>query len=323
MRFTDNVSRILAEVDPYAQERSEGPPTAFGRAKQLAMASGAAVDLLVCDYLGSRSGGVFLDEQTLRESRDDYVRQMKEWLEQQADSLRESGIRVNARVDWHAPRYESILKNAKAANADLIIRAARQHSRLDRLLFAATDWELVRRAPQILWLVKKNLDPLSKGVRVLAAVDPVHPEEKKQGLDRKLVTVAAYIAGLFGGSLHLFHAWKPGAAVAPAAAASHHGAVPMMRMSSEVMSELEKRRENEMRKLAGFAGISEDEVHLVAGNVRDALDEVVLSRNIDIVVAGAVSRGRLERLLIGSTAEEILDHVHCDVVVVKPDDFPQ
>ena len=42
---------------------------------------------------------------------------------------------------------------------------------LGTLFFGATDWELIRRAPQLLWLCKKALDPLSGGLRVIAAVD--------------------------------------------------------------------------------------------------------------------------------------------------------
>jgi universal stress protein E len=38
---------------------------------------------------------------------------------------------------------------------------------------------------------------------------------------------------------------------------------------------------------------------------------------------GAVSRSALERMLIGQTAEQVLDAVDCDVLVVKPPDFPQ
>jgi universal stress protein E len=37
------------------------------------------------------------------------------------------------------------------------------------------------------------------------------------------------------------------------------------------------------------------------------------------VVIGAVSRSRLDRVLIGNTAERVLDKLECDVLVVKPD----
>jgi universal stress protein E len=36
---------------------------------------------------------------------------------------------------------------------------------------------------------------------------------------------------------------------------------------------------------------------------------------------GAVSRSRLERLLIGNTAEHVLDELDCDVLIVKPPGF--
>lgn len=36
---------------------------------------------------------------------------------------------------------------------------------------------------------------------------------------------------------------------------------------------------------------------------------------------GAVSRSGLKRLLIGNTAEQIVDDLGCDVLVVKPREF--
>jgi len=38
-------------------------------------------------------------------------------------------------------------------------------------------------------------------------------------------------------------------------------------------------------------------------------------------VIGAISRSRLESALIGHTAERLLDHVPCDLLIVKPDGF--
>jgi len=41
----------------------------------------------------------------------------------------------------------------------------------------------------------------------------------------------------------------------------------------------------------------------------------------DIVVMGAVSRSRLQRIFVGNTAERVLDHLPCDVLIVKPTEF--
>lgn len=316
------VRKILADVNPERWIERGSSLLSIDRARQLAIASGASVDLFACDSAGSMADGVLFDNESVASARIEYMQELQNWLESQAAPLREEGGEVKCHVEWHSPRYEAILAKAREVEADLIVRAARSHGRIDRLFFGATDWELIRRAPQLLWLCKKALDPLSSGLRVLAAVDPSHPEEKKAGLDRKLVEVGGSIVELFGGSLHLFHAYRPGVMVAPIASATHQGAVPVMRLSSELAGELEKHRKAELRKLSESAGIPDDHVHLVAGNTSEALEELVMQLEIDVVVAGAVSRGRLERLLIGSTAEAILDDVHCDVVIVKPDGFP-
>jgi universal stress protein E len=36
---------------------------------------------------------------------------------------------------------------------------------------------------------------------------------------------------------------------------------------------------------------------------------------------GAISRNRWKRLFIGATAERTLDHLPCDLLIVKPDWF--
>jgi universal stress protein E len=51
------------------------------------------------------------------------------------------------------------------------------------------------------------------------------------------------------------------------------------------------------------------------------LPRLVATRKVDVLIMGAVSRSLLERPVIGSTAERIIDHVDCDVFIVKPAGF--
>ena len=69
--------------------------------------------------------------------------------------------------------------------------------------------------------------------------------------------------------------------------------------------------------LAGYA-IPQDRVHLGEGDTREVLIASIEELHADIVVMGAVARGALQRMLLGSTAELILDHVPCDLLIVKP-----
>ena len=55
-----------------------------------------------------------------------------------------------------------------------------------------------------------------------------------------------------------------------------------------------------------------------SGDARQLIPEFAERCRASLVVMGAVSRSRLRQLLIGSTAESVLDRLECDVLVVKP-----
>ncbi len=61
--------------------------------------------------------------------------------------------------------------------------------------------------------------------------------------------------------------------------------------------------------------------HLVEGPIQGAIESVARRTRASIVVMGAISRRGLRRLFIGNTAERLLGHLDCDVLVVKPPGF--
>jgi universal stress protein E len=58
--------------------------------------------------------------------------------------------------------------------------------------------------------------------------------------------------------------------------------------------------------------------HLIESPVDEALPEITEKEGAWVIVMGAISRGGLERVFIGSTAERVLDRLPCDVLIVKP-----
>lgn len=306
---------IVVELDPRRQDQP-----ALARIGQLPVDAETAIELLVCDT-GESPSTALGPAANLEAARQQYASELDEWLQARAAELAEMDTavgKVTTRIVWHRPRYEAILDRAERAGADLIMRSAHYHSKLERLLVSATDWELIRRAPQTVWLVKKMPAGEQNGLRVLAAVDPFHAEEKELGLDRRVLAAASRIAG--GGKRpQLFHAWQPGLAMAPAVAASPHVPTPIIRVDPDLTERLREQRQHALASLADEFDVPREQIHLVEGAVTDALDELVDSLGIDVVVAGGISRGRIERLIVGNTAEAILEQVDCDVVIVKRD----
>jgi nucleotide-binding universal stress UspA family protein len=51
------------------------------------------------------------------------------------------------------------------------------------------------------------------------------------------------------------------------------------------------------------------------------IQELVERHAADLLVMGSVSRGGIAGLLLGNTAERLLDRVHCSLLTIKPRDF--
>ena len=60
------------------------------------------------------------------------------------------------------------------------------------------------------------------------------------------------------------------------------------------------------------------EVLLEEGNVWPTLEKLVIEHEIDLIVAGTHGRGKVQKLLIGSVAEEIFRQAGCAVLTVGP-----
>jgi nucleotide-binding universal stress UspA family protein len=61
-------------------------------------------------------------------------------------------------------------------------------------------------------------------------------------------------------------------------------------------------------------------VHLVKGDPRAVIGEFASSLGIDLLVMGTVARSGVAGRIIGNTAEAVLNHMPCSMLVVKPDE---
>ena len=167
-----------------------------------------------------------------------------------------------------------------------------------------------------LLLVKPR--PLGPVPCVVAAVDPLHPRDKKATLDNRIVTCANDFAQLMGGQTHLLHVCE----TAPFILATPEAMMTPIAVSlPDLAAEIEKTHADAVRALAETHGIPRNRVHMRTGGTRQMLVESADELRADVLAMGAVSRGAIERFFVGSTAEAVLDKLSCDVLVVKAADF--
>jgi nucleotide-binding universal stress UspA family protein len=89
---------------------------------------------------------------------------------------------------------------------------------------------------------------------------------------------------------------------------------------ADITDQLENSAERELPKLAasgGCAGLSVEEL-IVHGEAASEIVRVAKERKVDLIVVSSHGRTGLGRILFGSTAEAVVRHASCPVLVVKP-----
>ena len=146
---------------------------------------------------------------------------------------------------------------------------------------------------------------------VLAAVDPDRAGAKPLQLDRKILQAGSKIAAALHGKLHAVYAYVPVPVEAYAHGTSEEA---LTRMQAETAASAREK----LRRATRSAKLPEARLHAIGRHPPDAIEQVAAQTHSSLVVMGAISRRGLKHLLFGSTAERVLDHLACDLLVVKP-----
>jgi universal stress protein E len=234
-------------------------------------------------------------------------------LEVIARPLRRKGLAVTTAVEWDFPLHEAIIRGAARFDATLIVVA--DHGSVHHMpwLLRYTDWELLRASPVPVLLVKSPR-PYRRPV-ILAALDPTHAFAKPAALDDEILRFSATLADALHGAVHAVHGYAPVPANLPPELLSNSAEL------GKKLAATKKAALDALRKVSAPFGISTARLHVVGRHPSDAVLEVATVTSSQIVALGALSRSGLERLIIGNTAEALIDRLHCDILVVKPPAF--
>lgn len=306
-----NISRIMCVIDLDADAQP-----ALQRGAWLAKQLGAELELLICYYNEYLTDGRLGSYPSLENAQEDILKGLGRRLESLAEPLRESGLKVNTTSTWDHPLFEGIVRHAIACDADMVFKDTHHHSALSRALLTNTDWNLIRTCPVPLWLVKPQ--DISAKPTIIAAIDPLHEHDKPAALDDEILVISKALAEATDAEVRAFHSYDPRIAVATATANAY---IPVSLPFDEIEKQMHEQHEKRFNEVVTFHGIDAKQSHLVAGVTHEELPEFSKSVAADVVVMGAVSRNRWKRLFIGATAERTLEHLPCDLLIVKPDWF--
>ena len=297
------IKSILVVVDP---TRDDQP--AVERAAMLAEKLGAELQLFCCHYVSLALAYPLPAAIPSYDIRSRFLSEQRERMEALANSLNTRGLKSTSDVRWEFPLDEGILRKVDETRPDLVVKDTHHHTAIGRAIFSPTDWSLMRGCHAALWLVKP--EPWPEEPKLVTAVDPFHTHDKPAALDHELLTTSLHLADKLSGTAHVVHAYSAlsylPAPLLEGAAVPVGDAAASQAYHKEGLDDLMARYD-----------LPSDQVHLLEGMPREALPAFCSQIGANLTVMGAVSRGRLQRLVIGATAEAVLDQLPSDVLILK------
>ncbi len=290
------------------------PLAALRKAAELARASGARIELIhaICDTpisLASQNLSPSALQAWMAEVRRVRHRQLQKFAQIKALD----GVHVDFTVVWDRPACNAIIRGALRSHADLVVAGTHPHTFRNRLATESVDWKLIRACPVPLLLVKSGRK--LEGSSVIVAVDPFHARAQATHLDAQMLHLGRAYAHWLKAPVHIFHAFMP---LIPVQTLPLAAAAPLMVLTPEEEATHRAQVQRRIAALARSAGIPKAAQHIQFGEVARELTAITRSTRAGLVVMGAVSRSVLGRILIGSTAERVLDKLACDVLIAKP-----
>lgn len=294
-------------------ELDNSPQVVANRAAWLAGLYGCNLHLLLCDPSSNLLRDSFLVSNEAKEIGLAIADAQQQVLTELSGSIQAvDGMSVTSAISHDRPAHDAIIASALAIEPRIVVKGTQYHSPAERATFTFTDWQLIRKLATPLWLVKHN--QWQDSPVIVAAVDPMHENDTEAGLDQIIVDAGKSLASKCGGNLVLLHTYQRLVEIG-------HEVMFKFKPVKLKIDELDKKTRAEHRQkldaLARANDIDADAVHQLPGRTSDILPTFARTRGADLVIMGAVARSSRVRHALGSTAERVLDHLHCDILIAR------
>jgi len=276
---------------------------AFERTRALALASGARVHIAAFCYSRAVAAVALASREAMERARDGYLAEARRAVGQQATYLRGLGLQVSCGADWAHPVLPEILAGTAEQQADLVIVDAVEEGLPQRLLAHAPDQQLLRRCPVPVMRVAPGDRPLPR--RVLAAVDVL--EDAARNL--RLLRDAAACALQCDAALQLAYVSEP-AALAGGDVFAGGG------VGAQLEADVLRLRREAFAAFVADAHLPGECAHFLEGPAAMTLCRFAAEQGSDLIVLGIAARSRVDRWLLGSTAEQVTRQAPCGVLAL-------
>ncbi len=247
-----------------------------------AIASGAtdtALHIYACIAESTVRKPAGMDEKVARKEEQSRI---ESWVERLAAHSRSLGLDVATEVEIHANWREAITEAVGRQSCMLAIKNMTDHSRLTRRIRETSDWRLVRNAGCPLLLVKAYARRKIKTVLVAVKYEP--GTDAYEAANDRLLETGRMIADNVDARLHVVTAYQ----------GEHYP---------------------DRQKFADRCGLPRNQVKAGHGKPADVIAASAREVEADLVVIARVGQPGGEAK-VGSTAEQVIDGLYCNILVL-------
>jgi universal stress protein E len=189
---------------------------------------------------------------------------------------------------------------------DLVMTGTRGITGWKQFFVGSTAKKLIRNCPSAVWVVKKEHAAAPKVI--LAPTD-------FSDASRKAVLAGLWLAEKADAEFHLLHVID--SKDVPDDLLEH---IPLgSSIRQEINKEAEQRLEEFLKTLG--EGVSRIVSHLTWGHPWQEISRIAMKHQADLISIGTVGRSGFKGIVLGNTAERVLDTCDCSILTVKPEDY--
>ena len=276
------------------------------------IASHNGASLKIVDVVPEFSWTVRLTMKDHEHMRELMSQEKQEKLEAMIAPIRDKGVDVQANV-LHGKTSVEIIREVIREDHDLVLRVNKGRESRRQGFFGNTGMRLLRKCPCAVWLVEPTKPQFQ---HVLGCVDTSSDDSLDAELNDNVFELAKSISHYHGGIFSITHAWSVLSELFLQRRMDQDEFAAMMKANRDKVS---KRLDRFLRR--HDSSIDADNVHLVKGEASDVISAFILQNGVDLVVMGTVVRSGVSGMIMGNTAEKILDRMACSVLALKPSNF--
>jgi universal stress protein E len=202
--------------------------------------------------------------------------------------------------------YAEIIHAVQREGYDLVLAGTRGLAQWEQFLVGSTVKRLIRKCPASVWIVKA--EHVGQPKIVLAATD-------FSEISRKAVSQGLQVAKQANAAFHLLHVVD--------SKDVPEDVISKIPKGSSLQQEINQEASNRMDAFIESLAVDRAsiQVHQSWGTPWQEIRRTAKFQAADLVVIGTVGRSGIQGLLLGNTAEKVLDTCDCSILTVKPDGF--